>query len=584
MLICAYSAAAVTCRGVVLSACSKLLFYRVRALLFGFSSAVSQNDLVEYALALDKFVPLATLSLTSFASADAVGVHKSIVLQLAVSNERLSKLIRERRALTKLELCQKLKLSEVEGKVFVRAIGFASVTLDFKHNVYARTFETVHNRLNFVVKVLLCWLELSARTRAFAFVIFNYPSSDSRIGNGVGLNAIASVANIHNLLTQQTGLSQAALINELLFGVTNYSNLNRVTRATLCLRARASGVNDVATTRLWGEARIDPFVINEFGSLSVYRTASSHVMIQPTRGYGLVNPGIYHSAFVVPCKLYWMSYAFYARVCANSILINVGKHGSLEWLPGRADVLSRSCYPELIGLGLPNLYLYILNDPGEGTQAKRRISSVIVDHFLPPLRALSASALVRCPGNAPSRSEFSGKYYCNLLGLQFRSGLHVFGVLEMPSVVASLLLLLSWRLSSAAASVCKRVGVWSRCGAASACDSFCLLYGAYCVVSVRYAPLLALKKPILLVAASCFCEVYSIAKCAEARFVLPGPSSAFSRAERALLPTGRNFFAKSVLNAPTPWAYSVGKATVSKLLRTYYSRSCCWLRAVGISV
>lgn len=77
-----------------------------------------------------------------------------------------------------------------------------------------------------------------------------------------------------------------------------------------------------------------------------------------------------------------------------------------------------------------------MNDPGEGTQAKRRISSVIVDHFLPPLRALSEPSLRQ-------HLESNNKYYCNLLGLQFRSGLHVYGVLEIPSVVVSLLLLLN---------------------------------------------------------------------------------------------------------------------------------------------
>lgn len=65
-------------------------------------------------------------------------------------------------------------------------------------------------------------------------------------------------------------------------------------------------------------------------------------------------------------------------------------------------------------------------------------------------------------------------------------------------------------------------------------------------------PLSALKKPILLVAASCFCELYSVIKCAKAKFVLPGLSSAFSRADCGVLPTGRNFFSKDVLSAPTP--------------------------------
>ncbi len=97
-------------------------------------------------------------------------------------------------------------------------------------------------------------------------------------------------------------------------------------------------------------------------------------------------------------------------------------------------------------------------------------------------------------------------------------------------------------------------------------------------------PSLTLKKPILLVVASCFCELYSIIKCTKTKFVLPGLSSTFARADNSTLPTGRNFFSKSVLNAPTPWAYSVSTAAVIKLLRAYYNRSCVWLKTVGISV
>ncbi|AUG91352.1 Aerobic cobaltochelatase subunit CobN [Candidatus Hodgkinia cicadicola] len=572
-----YNAAVTAYRGVVSNISNRLLFYRIRALLFRFKCAVTQNDLIEYRLALCEFAPLVTLSLTSFVCVGAIDAHKSIVFQLALSGERLSRLICFKCALTKLELCQKLELSEIEGRVFVRSLGFASVAFNLKSSAYGCVFRAVYNRLNFAIRVLLCWLELSARARAFVFVIFNYPSSDSRIGNGVGLDTIASVVNIHNLLIQQKLLTRVALVNNLLFGVTNYSNLNRITRVTMCLQARVGEVSDGVTTRLWGKARADPFVVNEFGSLSVYRVARSHIMIQPTRGYGLVNPSVYHSAFVVPCKFYWMSYTLCERVGANAILINVGKHGSLEWLPGRANVLSRSCYPELVGLGLPNLYLYIMNDPGEGTQAKRRISSVIVDHFLPPLRALSEPGLQR-------HLEFNNKYYCNLLGLQFRSGLHVYGVLEIPSVVISLLLLLNWRLRLAAASVCKRVKIWSRRREASDCGAFCLQYSAHSVVNPCYTPLSALKKPILLVAASCFCELHSVTKCAKAKFVLPGLSSAFSRADCSVLPTGRNFFSKDVLNAPTPWAYSVSTVAVIKLLRAYYNRSCVWLKTAGISV
>src|SRR3546814_16558943 len=66
-------------------------------------------------------------------------------------------------------------------------------------------------------------------------------------------------------------------------------------------------------------------------------------------------------------------------------VIHMGKHGNLEWLPGKALALSAVCFPEAALGPLPHLYPFIVNDPGEGTQAKRRAQAVIVDHLTPPL-------------------------------------------------------------------------------------------------------------------------------------------------------------------------------------------------------
>ncbi|XXN13840.1 MAG: cobaltochelatase subunit CobN [Candidatus Hodgkinia cicadicola] len=577
-VICAYNISTIAYQQIIADICNKLLLYRIRSLQLYVRSTCAKNELAKYKLVMNALVPFAVISLTSFANTIGIDFHRAIVFQLATSRERLSMLIGSDCGLTQSELCSKQILPEIEGKVFTRAVGFASVKFSLKSGAYVRAFTAICNRLNFVIGMLLCWLKIAISTppaRALVFVLFNYPVSDSKIGNGVGLNTIASVVNIHNLLTQKSLLTSATLINELLLGVTNYSNLNRITRATAHLQTKRCATEDIATTRLWGKASIDPFSVNEFASLSICRVATTRVMIQPTRGYGLVNPSVYHSAFVIPCRLYWLSYIFCKRICANSIIINVGKHGSLEWLPGRANALSRFCYPELIGLGLANLYYYIVNDPGEGTQAKRRTSSVIIDHFTPPITSLDEKKLKQ--SHAPSYLNFKNKYYCNLLGLQFRSGLHSYGAFEVLSTITSLSLLLSWRLNLKTVRAHRRARDWNK-------PSLWLGFNLRLNRSSKTLPTSEFKKPILLAAASCFYEVYSTIKSTKTRYVLPGLSSAFSRADRDVLPTGRNFFSKDVLNIPTPWAYSVGISVANKLIRAYYKRSCCWLRSAGVSV
>ena len=164
-------------------------------------------------------------------------------------------------------------------------------------------------------------------------------------------------------------------------------------------------------------------------------------------------------------------------------VIDLGKHGTLEWLPGKALALSAECFPEAVLGPLPHLYPFIVNDPGEGTQAKRRAQAVIVDHLTPPLtRAgsygaqaelerlideyydaargdprrvapLAAEILERARAagidrdcgiaaatTAPTRCKKLDGFLCELKELQIRDGLHVFGASPAGELLDALLL------------------------------------------------------------------------------------------------------------------------------------------------
>ncbi|WP_044260229.1 cobaltochelatase subunit CobN, partial [Richelia intracellularis] len=101
--------------------------------------------------------------------------------------------------------------------------------------------------------------------------------------------------------------------------------------------------------------------------------------IQPARGYD-IDPSLnYHSPDLEPTHEY-LAFYYWIRECFGSdAVIHVGKHGNLEWLPGKSIALSSSCYPEIAMGALPHLYPFIVNDPGEGSQAKRRAQAVIID-------------------------------------------------------------------------------------------------------------------------------------------------------------------------------------------------------------
>src|SRR5690606_6375900 len=88
---------------------------------------------------------------------------------------------------------------------------------------------------------------------------------------------------------------------------------------------------------------------------------------------------------LVPPHGYLAFYAFLRQHYGAHAIVHMGKHGNLEWLPGKALALSEACYPEAVLGPVPHLYPFIVNDPGEGTQAKRRSAAVIIDHLTPPL-------------------------------------------------------------------------------------------------------------------------------------------------------------------------------------------------------
>ncbi len=111
----------------------------------------------------------------------------------------------------------------------------------------------------------------------------------------------------------------------------------------------------------------------------------------------------------MPPHNYLAFYVWLRDVFGADAVIHMGKHGNLEWLPGKAVALSETCFPEAALGPVPHLYPFIVNDPGEGTQAKRRAEAVILDHLTPPLtRAETYGALRRLEALVDEYYEAAG--------------------------------------------------------------------------------------------------------------------------------------------------------------------------------
>ncbi|GAB3555820.1 cobaltochelatase CobN [Actinopolyspora lacussalsi] len=130
--------------------------------------------------------------------------------------------------------------------------------------------------------------------------------------------------------------------------------------------------------------------------LAAIRAGNVVLMIQPPRGFGENPIAIYHDPDLPPSHHYLAAYRWLVDDFDAHAMVHLGKHGNLEWLPGKTAGMSAACATDAAIADLPLIYPFLVNDPGEGTQAKRRVHATLVDHLVPPMaRAESYGDIAR---------------------------------------------------------------------------------------------------------------------------------------------------------------------------------------------
>ena len=301
------------------------------------------------------------------------------------------------------DLAMHIALPELDGRLITRPISFKGLAWRSERSQSDVVCYRAHvPGMDFVAELARRWCELQhtpAQDTRIGLILANYPTRDGRIGNGVGLDTPAAALNILRSLERQgypvDGLPESgtALIHQLLGGVTNdLDNLDlRPCAQSLALDdyqrffAALPQANRQAVLERWGAPERDPMFRSGRLMIAGLRYGLTFIGIQPARGYQVDAAAVYHDPDLVPPHGYLAFYFWLRHVYQASALIHVGKHGNLEWLPGKSVGLSESCWPTAILGPLPNIYPFIVNDPGEGAQAKRRTQAVIIDHLMPPL-------------------------------------------------------------------------------------------------------------------------------------------------------------------------------------------------------
>ncbi|MFC4338088.1 cobaltochelatase subunit CobN [Salininema proteolyticum] len=417
--------------------------------------------------------------------------------------------------LSPLDTAMQIAMPEFDGRIISVPFSFKETTgVDERIGGPLVRYVPDEERCARVAGIALGYARLSLvpnEDKRIAIVMSNYPTKHSRIGNGVGLDTPASTAALLRAMREQgyrlgdddrleTWLDDSdALINEMIarggFDSEQLSDL-QLAQAEAHVEIEdykewfarlPEGLREDVEEK-WGPAPGEVLLAPDGKSLvtSTLRLGNVVLAIQPPRGFGDNPVAIYHDPDLAPTHHYMAAYWWIERIFQADAIVHIGKHGTLEWLPGKGVGLSSECATDATLTDLPLFYPFVVNDPGEGTQAKRRGHATIVDHLVPPMmRAETYDDIARLeqlldeyaelelldPSKLPSLRERIWEilvssniatdlgaadmpddpddfgdmvthvdgYLCEIKDMQVRDGLHIFGSVPADAQLQGLL-------------------------------------------------------------------------------------------------------------------------------------------------
>jgi len=352
------------------------------------------------------------LNMTSFAVSDPhrgqqdaspgpFGAVDAPVLQVMLASNTKDNWQAGTAGLNPRDLAMHVVLPELDGRITSRAVGFKSPPQrDDLTEAMVTGYEAHLGRAQYVAALAAAWQRLKSTPRSdkrLGLIMANYPNKDGRLANGVGLDTPQSAAYILSALgdggyhLENAPQDGRALIAQMLSAPSNTGFKDREVEVWFSLddyrRAYAAlplSMRQIIEDR-WGEPERDPMVGENGFALPVRIYGHIAVAVQPARGYNIDPKSSYHSPDLPPPHHYLAFYFWLRHGFGAHAMVHLGKHGNLEWLPGKALALDDTCFPDAILGPIPHLYPFIVNDPGEGAQAKRRTAGVILDHLTPPM-------------------------------------------------------------------------------------------------------------------------------------------------------------------------------------------------------
>ncbi len=506
--------------------------------------------------------PRVVLNATAFSAASDAGTGSPLesadtaVLQVVMAGSRRNLWQADTRGLGAGDLAMHVVLPEADGRLGAGAISFKESDRWIAELQFAACLhQPAHDLIGGVADLAAGWARLASKPRAerrIALVLSTYPGRPDQIAHAVGLDGPASAEGILRKLSETgytaghppTSKELLALVTDPDCGVRWPVAQYAAAFARLPLSLRQS------IEAAWGRAEDDSSVIA--GRFQFPAAAHGHVLValQPERGTAADRKSSYHDPALPPRHAYVAFYLWLREAAQIDVLIHLGAHGTLEWLPGKAVALSAACAPRALIGGVPVIYPFIVNDPGEAAAAKRRLGAVTIGHLTPPL--VSTELDGRLKEIEQLIDEFSA---AQGLDPRRRKGLAV-------------------QIVDAA----HRVGLAAELGLTAAGephDAIARIDAFLCDIkemSIRdglhvFGQMVSSDDP--LIAASGPAEMAALLAALDGRFVKPGPSGAPSRGRRDVLPTGRNLTTIEPRGVPTRTAVAHGRIAAEAILQRY---------------
>ncbi len=488
------------------------------------------------------------------------------VLQVVLASASPDAWAASTRGLSPSDLAMNVALPEVDGRILTRAISFKQSQERDEDLQFARVFHTpAQDRVDYVADLAAAWARLRLRARGerrLACVLSDYPARGGRVGYAVGLDTPASVAAIAEDLAAAgydvKPVDATNLIEHLSQGgaapVVALDDYKKVfARMPRAFRASVAAA--------WGEPEADPALVDGAFAFRFARVGKLVVAVQPDRGRFDVRKGEYHDLTLAPRHAYVAFYIWLREIERIDALIHLGAHGSLEWLPGKAVALSRDCAVEATLGAVPVVYPFIVNNPGEAAQAKRRLGAVTIGHMTPPLIEAGAEGATR-------ELEYLFDEFSEAQSLDPRRA----------RLIADLIL-----------ERAEAAGLMSECGAEGADVSTQLqkLDAWLCELKdMRIGDGLHVFGRSLAgdLEACGEAEMAGLLKALDGRFVAPGPAGAPSRGRLDVLPTGRNLYAVDPRATPTRNAYEIGRRAAEEVVARYVQDRGEWPRRIALDL